>query len=436
LREARAAQCGQTVGAALVIDHSKHLSGITGFDRDALSVTVEPGIVLDQLNAQARRTGCGFQSMSARRRRPRSAAWQATTRAARSIAYGNMVHNVHAIDAILSDGTEARFDRGAMGRCPRASAELLRGLDAIGAERTEIERSVPKVMRRVGGYNIDVFNPQSERPYNTEGDVNCATPQSAAGTRVDARIALRVARCGAAHAASSTSDALPGDGMRARTWWVFGRRRSVGRPSMIGLARGNPAFRAVIDRAVIGEPDAILLVEFTEETRDAAIARLRDLVERMGDLGLPGSVVEMTDPTAQKALWDVRKAGLNIMMSLKGDGKPVSFIEDCAVRSRILPNTSNACRPRSSRHGARHVVRACVGRHAPCAPYSRHAARRGRQDARDCGGSKRAGARIQGRVLGRAAMASCAPSGSDGNSARGSPKPSKRSRTCSTRPVS
>jgi hypothetical protein len=61
----------------------------------------------------------------------------------------------------------------------------------------------------------------------------------------------------------------------------------------------------------------------------------------MGDLGLPGSVVEMIDAGAQKALWDVRKAGLNIMMSLKGDGKPCPSSRTAQYRSSISPNTSS-----------------------------------------------------------------------------------------------
>src|SRR5690606_307082 len=101
--------------------------------------------------------------------------------------------------------------------------------------------------------------------------------------------------------------------------------------TMIELSMNNPAFRPVIETALIGKPEAILLVEFAGDDRAALLRQLQQLVELMGDLGLPGSVVEMPDETAQKALWEVRKAGLNIMMSLKGDGKPVSFIEDCAV---------------------------------------------------------------------------------------------------------
>ncbi len=73
----------------------------------------------------------------------------------------------------------------------------------------------------------------------------------------------------------------------------------------------------------------------------------------MGELGLPGSVVEMTDAGAQRALWDVRKAGLNIMMSLKGDGKPVSFIEDCAVPLEHLAEYVDRLTQVFARHGTR-----------------------------------------------------------------------------------
>ena len=73
----------------------------------------------------------------------------------------------------------------------------------------------------------------------------------------------------------------------------------------------------------------------------------------MGDLGLPGSVAEMTDEAPQRALWEVRKAGLNIMMSLKGDGKPVSFIEDCAVPLEHLAEYTDALTEVFARHGTR-----------------------------------------------------------------------------------
>src|SRR5712671_6847197 len=100
---------------------------------------------------------------------------------------------------------------------------------------------------------------------------------------------------------------------------------------MIDLSRDIPMFRATVDRFVQGEPAALLLVEFAGEDADDIRRRLMQLVELMGDLGFPGTVVEAADAAFQQAVWNVRKEGLNIMMSMKGDGKPISFIEDCAV---------------------------------------------------------------------------------------------------------
>ena len=120
---------------------------------------------------------------------------------------------------------------------------------------------------------------------------------------------------------------------------------------MIELSLSNPAFRPTIETALIGKPDAILLVEFSGDDKADLVRRLKDLSALMGDLGLPGTVVEMQADAPQKNLWEVRKAGLNIMMSLKGDGKPVSFIEDCAVPLEHLADYTAALTEVFARHG-------------------------------------------------------------------------------------
>jgi Fe-S oxidoreductase len=112
--------------------------------------------------------------------------------------------------------------------------------------------------------------------------------------------------------------------------------------TMIDLSLQNPAFAPTIRSALTGHPAAILLVEFAGASKASLLPHLKRLGELMGDLLLPDSVVELTDDTAQKNLWEVRKAGLNIMMSLKGDGKPVSFIEDCAVPLEHLAEYTDA----------------------------------------------------------------------------------------------
>ena len=112
---------------------------------------------------------------------------------------------------------------------------------------------------------------------------------------------------------------------------------------MIDLGLENPSYRPLLERALIGRPAAILLVEFIGEELAPLQAKLRGLAAIMGDLGAPGSVVELTRcRPSQRGIWEVRKAGLNIMMSLKGDGKPVSFIEDCAVPLAHLADYTDA----------------------------------------------------------------------------------------------
>ena len=127
--------------------------------------------------------------------------------------------------------------------------------------------------------------------------------------------------------------------------------------TMIDLARSNPSFKKTIETALINPhsqtPEAILLVEFSGESHAPLMDKLKSLQDLMGDLGLPGSVVPMSDAGPQKNLWEVRKAGLNIMMSLKGDGKPVSFIEDCAVPLESLAEYTQSLTDVFAKYGSR-----------------------------------------------------------------------------------
>jgi FAD/FMN-containing dehydrogenase/Fe-S oxidoreductase len=359
-RGAGTSQCGQTVGAALVVDNSKYLNQVIDFDLAAMTVTVQPGMVLDHLNAWLKPHGVWFPVDV-------STAAQCTiggmagnnSCGSRSIAYGNMVHNVAAIDAILADGTQARFQaEQAMHDAPVRVRELLASLRIIAArEHDEIARMVPKVMRRVGGYNLDIYHPQSERPYTADGSVNLAhllvgSEGTLATTR---RITLRLLPLPKHKTLGVINFPTFHQAMDLTRHIVTLAPCAVELVdrTMIDLARGNPAFRPVIEKALIGAPEAILLVEFAGELADAQRESLRLLVELMADLGLPGSVVEMPDPGAQKALWEVRKAGLNIMMSMRGDGKPVSFIEDCAVPLEHLAEYTSRLTEVFERHGTR-----------------------------------------------------------------------------------
>ena len=354
-------QCGQTVGAGLVIDYSKHLRSLISVDDELRTATVEPGIVLDHLNAALRSRGLWYPvDVSTSAQATIGGMAGNNSCGSRSIAYGNMVHNVAGAEAWLSDGSLlslGRYDQS--GGPARALGDFVKGLAA--PLRDEIEARWPRLLRRVAGYNLDIFHNQSVKPYTADGSVNLAHLLiGSEGTLALSKSftlhlselprtkVLGVVNFPTFYKAMDSAQhivKLGGDGNLTAVELVD--------RTMIELSLQNPAFAATVRSALIGEPDAVLLVEFTGESKAALAPRMRQLVELMGDLGLPGSVVEMVEDAPQKNLWEVRKAGLNIMMSLKGDGKPVSFIEDCAVPLEHLAEYTDALTQVFRKHGSR-----------------------------------------------------------------------------------
>jgi FAD/FMN-containing dehydrogenase/Fe-S oxidoreductase len=354
-RGAGTSQCGQTVGACLVIDNSKYRRAILEVDAPNRTVKVEPGLVLDHLNAALKKHGLWHPvDVSTSAQATLGGMAGNNSCGSRSIAYGNMVHNVLGATAWLSDGTEAVFGpvNALSGRAAKIAAFVR---DLALRNRDAIEANWPKVLRLVAGYNLDIFDNQNERPYTSDGSVNLAhllvgSEGTLAFTRdltlklvpLPRNKVLGVVNFTSFHAAMDAAQHIVKLGPSAV--------ELVDR-IMIELALSNPAFRPTMETALIGRPAAILLVEFSGDDKPALTAKLQDLVALMGDLGLPGSVVEMQNEAPQKNLWEVRKAGLNIMMSLKGDGKPVSFIEDCAVPLQYLAEYTSALTDVFARHG-------------------------------------------------------------------------------------
>ena len=354
-------QCGQTTGAALVIDNSKYFRNVLDLKLDQGYVEVEPGIVLDHLNGSLKQHGVWYPVDV-------STGGQATiggmagnnSCGSRSIAYGNMVHNVLGIDAWLANGQVAQF--GNYANSSGAAKQLGDFVKGLATTLTpEIEAHFPKVLRRVAGYNLDIFNPQSELPYTQDGSVNLShLLVGSEGTlayfkSLKLKLAplpqhkvLGIVNFASFYKAMDSAQHIVKLGPTAV--------ELVDR-TMIDLARSNPSFKKTIETSLIDHtaqtPEAILLVEFSGEAHAPLLEKLKSLQELMSDLGLPGSVVPMPDAGLQKNLWEVRKAGLNIMMSLKGDGKPVSFIEDCAVPLESLADYTQALTDVFSKYGSR-----------------------------------------------------------------------------------
>ncbi len=336
-------QAGQTVNESLIVDCSQSLTGIVELDAAGRRCTVEPGIVLDELNRKLKPSGLWFPvDISTASRATIGGMVGNNSCGARSLRYGNTRENVLSIDAMLADGTHAHFGR--MGdSAVNVPETLVHDLLAIAArEATEIERRFPKVQRRVGGYNLDALVPG-------RNDINLAhllvgsEGTLAFSTKIELKLSPLLGRraVGACHFGSFHEAMLAAQHIVKLNPIAV---ELIDR-TMLGLARDIAMFKPTVDAFLRGDPEAILFVEFAEDDGEN-LRRLKQLGALIGDLGISwdksgakwGGVVEVLDPKLQAGITEVRTAGLNIMMSMKEEGKPISFVEDCAVPLEHLPD--------------------------------------------------------------------------------------------------
>jgi FAD/FMN-containing dehydrogenase/Fe-S oxidoreductase len=357
-------QCGQTVNDGIVIDFSKHLNRIVSLDVENRSCVVEPGIVLDDLNRQLKQHGLWFPvDVSTASRATIGGMAGNNSCGGRSLRYGTMRDNTRSMNAALADGTILHF-----GEVPRDLAQvnssdgglaLFRDMLDLGArEAAEIAARFPKVQRRVGGYNLDALVPRNT-PNNMAHLLVGSEGTLAFTTQVELKLwpvirnkVLGVCHFGSFYEAMDVAQHL----VKLRPIAV----ELVDR-TMLSLGREIEMFKPIIGTAVRGDPDAVLIVEFAEEDQAENFRRLKALGELMADLGFGweqpkrkwGGVVEISEPGLQTGIAEFRAAGLNVMMSMKQEGKPVSFVEDCAVPLPHLADYTERLNAIFARHGTR-----------------------------------------------------------------------------------
>ena len=351
-------QCGQTVNRALVIDTSKHLRRVLSVDAEAQTATVEPGIALGALNGEIAKHKLFFAVDPSTHARCTIGGMAGNNSCGgKSIRYGLMADNVLSIDALLADGSRFRFGElpdnlGA--EVPAATADLIQRLRALGArEATEIEARFPKQLRRVGGYNIDALTPAARERgrsnlarllVGSEGTLAYSAALTLQLHRVKPRKVMGICQFPTFRTAMEASQHLV---------TLMPEAVELVDRTMIDLGRSIAMFRATIDSILIGEPDSLLIVEFHGEDDASLLRQLGALEVMMADLGHPKQVVRVVDPAFMAAIAEVREAGLNIMMSMKGDGKPVSFIEDCAVALDDLADYTERLNDVFHKHGTK-----------------------------------------------------------------------------------
>ena len=360
-------QNGQTVNKSIVIDNSKYLNKVLDFDPISRSCTVEPGIVLDELNRFLKPHGLFFPvDVSTSSRATIGGMVGNNSAGGRSIRYGIMRDNVNSIDAITSNAELARF--GMMPEHTFGLDEVLPELLNLGLNnRFEIERRFPKVLRRVGGYNLDALleGTLSKRPGSNAAtsDINLAhlivgsegtlNYSSAIELKLSPLPAAKImALCHFSSFYSAMDAAQHIVGLNPMTVELIDE-------TMVSLARTIPLFKSTVEDYVKGNPAAILVVEFSEETWSGNLSKVDQLKEIMVSIFSENLKKSKTDQgivvieplVEQNRISEMRKSGLNIMMSMKSDAKPVSFVEDCAVPLPHLADYTQGLTDIFKKHG-------------------------------------------------------------------------------------
>ena len=358
-------QNGQTINRSLVIDDSKYLNRLVEVDSEKQTCVVEPGIVLDHLNSKIKHTGLWYPvDVSTSSRATLGGMTGNNSCGSRSIRYGTMRDNVRVVQALLADGNTVSWRTLSKQEQSLTVADLRTRNDLLGkllylgaAKKPLIESRLPQLMRRVGGYNVDALIPNgnggsgcwpgtrsnpSHLFVGSEGTLGLFEEIELSLSPIPKNKTLGICHFKTFYSAMDAAQHLVTLGPSAV---------ELVDNTMIQLSRNIPMFAKTVDLFVKGNPDALLLVEFAEEDQKENIRRLDQLEQLMADLGEPDSVVRAEDPNFQKQIWEVRKQGLNIMMSMRGDAKPISIVEDCAVELKDLAEYTRRLTEVFEKHG-------------------------------------------------------------------------------------
>ena len=326
-------QCGQTVGESIVLDYSRHQNKILDLNVEEKSIWVEPGVVLDHLNAYLKPHGLWFPVDVSTSSRATIGGMSANNSCgSRSLYYGNMVHNVLAIETILDDGSIHTFDeiqknylveKNNQDRLYKIIDKFIDLRQKVG---TEIDENWPTTQRRVGGYNIDLIDPNGFNSSNllvgSEGTLSLFNKIKLKLSEIPKNKILGVCYFDNFHQAMELTKEI----VKLKPTCV-----ELMDQNLLNLAKEIPIFADGIKKYIKGNPKAVLMVEFIDTDQSIYEKKIKDLEYLVLNQNKNNQFSYYSNLEEQKEVFEIRKAGLNILMSMKGDKKPVAFIEDCAV---------------------------------------------------------------------------------------------------------
>ncbi len=346
---------GQTVNRAIVLDFSPHMNRVLEVNQEEGWCRVEPGLVQDELNSHVRPLGLLFgPDTSTSNRATIGGMLGNNSGGAHSIVYGLTVEHVMELTALLADGSRVIFGEvtpetfRAKMNVPGLEGQIYREVARLREQyREEILARYPKYWRRVCGYNLDEL--VKDRLLNmarlvvgSEGTLLTVVEAKLRLVPKPKRTALDVIHFGDIQEALESSQTILETGPYAV---------ELTDKMILDLARGN------IEQSqrmgfVQGDPAAILIVEYAGDSDAEVKSKVEALEARRAQnrFGYASHIVY--DAGEQQSIWKLRKAGLGLLLGMKGDSKPIAFIEDTAVDPKHLPAFVSRFRAIMAQHGA------------------------------------------------------------------------------------
>ncbi|HEV8437166.1 MAG TPA: FAD-linked oxidase C-terminal domain-containing protein [Methylomirabilota bacterium] len=346
---------GQTVNRALVLDFTPHMAGVLEVNQDELWARVEPGLVQDELNHHVRADGLLFgPDTSTSNRATLGGMLGNNSGGSHSIAYGLTIDHVIELHVILADGSRAVFGEvtpaafEAKTRAPGLEGQIYREVARVREHyRDEIALRFPKHWRRVCGYNLDEL--VKDRPLNmarlivgSEGTFVTVVEAKVRLVRRPVKTAVDVIHYRDMQEALESSQAILATGPYAV---------ELTDKMILDLARNN------IEQSkrmgfVQGDPAVILIVEYAGESDHEVKSKVETLeaLRGRGSFGYASHIAY--DAGEQQSIWKLRKAGLGLLLGMKGESKPIAFVEDTAVDPARLPEFVPRFRDIMRKHGA------------------------------------------------------------------------------------
>ena len=336
MRGGGTSQAGQAIGAGLQVDTSKYFNRLLEVNAAERWARIEPGIVLDELNAALRPHGLRFApDISTASRATVGGMMANNSSGARSVLYGKTIDHVLAQDVVLSDGSEAHFaplqpaEIDAI--CSRGTLESTCYREVLRLARdhaSEIASRYPRVLRRVGGYNLDAFIDPSRPVDMTKLIVGSEGTLAAI---LEARVNLVPLPAAKAVMAIQFADLLESLEATPAILEHHPSAVEVMDRFILDNTKQNPALERLRRTFIDGEPGALLCVEFYADRAEDLPPRLDALERDLKARRLGYRYYRAVDLAAQARIWSLREAALGLSMAMKDDAKALSFVEDTAV---------------------------------------------------------------------------------------------------------